>query len=176
MTHLYVHIYIPSLNSDQHQNERSKYRSIIEIISRLNPTTFLPVFSVRCEISDRLIVPGHSIKPARNECGNKALFHSFLSANLIMAVELYRFPISTTRRAIPLSLPRCFAQTAAQKKIATVNRGEKILGRYEKYLFVRWKPIIPYSFSFLIIFHSIRTIYHPPFLLLFYYREEDKRI
>lgn len=137
MTHLYVHIYIPSLNSDQHRNERSKYRSIIEIISYLNPTTFLPVFSVRCEISDRLIVPGHSIKPARNECGNKALFHSFLSANLIMAVELYRFPISTTRRAIPLSLPRCFAQTAAQKKIATVNRGEKILGRYEKYLFVR---------------------------------------
>lgn len=108
MTHLYVHIYIPSLNSDQHQNERSKYRSIIEIISRLNPTTFLPVFSVRCEISDRLIVPGHSIKPARNECGNKALFHSFLSANLIMAVELYRFPISTTRRAIPLSLPLLF--------------------------------------------------------------------
>lgn len=54
-----------------------------------------------------------------------------------MAVELYRFPISTTRRAIPLSLPCCFAQTAAQKKIATVNRGEKILGRYEKYLFVR---------------------------------------
>lgn len=75
------------------------------------------IFSVRCEISDRLIVPANSIKPSRNECGNKALFHSFLSANLIMAVELYRFPISGHATHNPLP-PVVSPRRGGEKKLA----------------------------------------------------------